>query len=268
MSLRRPHFDPAAKAARARHLTWQTGRRARRAKRQLALLVPLTAARSPPTSGARTCSVPTCPCGWRPRSCWSPWAGRWRASRPRRSCPRYSSGSIRRRPARSASSSASTFLAAAGAGGAADRRAAAEALAVGGAITAVVFGLAAQQTLGNLIAGLVLISARPFQVGDRVRLEAGGLAGQLEGVVASLDLRYTTFAQGDDSIMVRTTSCSPRRSCRCASGGRRPAGAAAAGRTPERGPGPARGAHAHRSAVSRTSASRRSTPTRSWSASR
>ena len=75
-------------------------------------------------------------------------------------------------------------------------------LAVGGAITAVVIGLAAQQTLGNLIAGMVLISARPFRVGDRVRLQAGGLAGQLEGVVASLGLLYTTFAQGQDSIMV------------------------------------------------------------------
>src|SRR3954468_23608863 len=75
-------------------------------------------------------------------------------------------------------------------------------LAVGGAITAVVIGLAAQQTLGNLIAGLVLISVRPFKVGDRVRLQAGAVAGQLEGVVSSLGLLYTTFAQGQDSIMV------------------------------------------------------------------
>jgi small-conductance mechanosensitive channel len=75
-------------------------------------------------------------------------------------------------------------------------------LAVGGAITAVVIGLAAQQTLGNLIAGVVLISVRPFKVGDRVRLQAGGLAGQIEGVVASLGLLYTTFAAGQDSIMV------------------------------------------------------------------
>jgi small conductance mechanosensitive channel len=75
-------------------------------------------------------------------------------------------------------------------------------LVVGGAITAVVVGLAAQQTLGNLIAGMVLIAARPFKVGDRVRLQAGGLAGQLEGNVASLGLLYTTFAQGEDSIMV------------------------------------------------------------------
>jgi small conductance mechanosensitive channel len=75
-------------------------------------------------------------------------------------------------------------------------------LAVGGAITAVVVGLAAQQTLGNLIAGLVLIAARPFRVGERVRLQAGGLAGQLEGVVAAQGLMYTTFSQGQDSIMV------------------------------------------------------------------
>ena len=75
-------------------------------------------------------------------------------------------------------------------------------LAVSGAIVAVVFGLAAQQTLGNLIAGVVLISARPFKVGDRVRLQSGHLAGELEGVVASLGLLYTTFARGDDSIMV------------------------------------------------------------------
>jgi small conductance mechanosensitive channel len=35
-----------------------------------------------------------------------------------------------------------------------------------------------------------------------VRLQAGGLAGQIEGVVASLGLLYTTFAQGQDSVMV------------------------------------------------------------------
>jgi small conductance mechanosensitive channel len=75
-------------------------------------------------------------------------------------------------------------------------------LAVGGAFTAVIFGLAAQQTLGNLIAGTVLLSARPFRVGDRVRLQGGQLAGQIEGVVSSLGLLYTTFASGEDSIMV------------------------------------------------------------------
>ncbi len=78
----------------------------------------------------------------------------------------------------------------------------AKTLALGGAFTAVIFGLAAQQTLGNLIAGTVLLSARPFRVGERVRLQGGGVAGQLEGVVSSLGLLYTTFASGEESTMV------------------------------------------------------------------
>jgi small-conductance mechanosensitive channel len=75
-------------------------------------------------------------------------------------------------------------------------------IAVGGGFTAVIFGLAAQQTLGNLIAGTVLLSARPFRVGERVRLQGGALAGQVEGIVSSLGLLYTTFAAGDDQVLV------------------------------------------------------------------
>ena len=75
-------------------------------------------------------------------------------------------------------------------------------LLVGGAFTAVIIGLAAQQTLGNVIAGTVLLSAQPFRVGERVRLQGGPLAGQIEGTVSSLGLLYTTFATGEDSIMV------------------------------------------------------------------
>jgi small-conductance mechanosensitive channel len=77
-----------------------------------------------------------------------------------------------------------------------------ETLAVGGAFTAVIIGLAAQQTVGNLFAGIVLLSARPFRVGDRVRLHAGSVAGTVEGVVSSLGLLYTTFSQREDLIMV------------------------------------------------------------------
>ena len=77
-----------------------------------------------------------------------------------------------------------------------------ETLAVGGAVTAVVLGLAAQQTIGNLFAGTVLLSARPFRVGDRVRLTGGAIGGELEGIVSSLGLLYTTLADGDDDILV------------------------------------------------------------------
>jgi small conductance mechanosensitive channel len=75
-------------------------------------------------------------------------------------------------------------------------------LAVGGAFTAVVLGLAAQQTLGNLFAGLVLLSTRPFRVGERVRLTGGVLAGSIEGIVGSLGLFYTTLVSGADRTLV------------------------------------------------------------------
>ncbi len=75
-------------------------------------------------------------------------------------------------------------------------------LAVGGAFTAVVLGLAAQQTLGNLFAGMVLLTARPFQVGERVRLQAGAVGGFTEGIVSSLGLLYTTLARGEDRSMI------------------------------------------------------------------
>jgi small conductance mechanosensitive channel len=75
-------------------------------------------------------------------------------------------------------------------------------LAVGGAFTAVILGLAAQQTLGNVFAGMVLLSARPFRVGERVRLQAGAVGGSVEGIVSSLGLLYTTLTRGADQIMV------------------------------------------------------------------
>jgi len=77
-----------------------------------------------------------------------------------------------------------------------------QALALGGAFTAVIFGLAAQQTFGNLVAGTVLLSARPFRVGERVRLQGGPIGGQIEGTVSSRGLLYTTFATGEDAILV------------------------------------------------------------------
>jgi small conductance mechanosensitive channel len=87
-------------------------------------------------------------------------------------------------------------------------------LVVGGAVAAAILGLAAQQTLGNLVAGLVILSARPFSLGDRIRLRGGNIGD--EGTVSSLGLLYTTLipsrqgigmpqtvmAQGDGHIMV------------------------------------------------------------------
>jgi small conductance mechanosensitive channel len=77
-----------------------------------------------------------------------------------------------------------------------------KALAVGGGFTAVVVGLAAQQTLGNAFAGMVLLTARPFRVGERVRLQAGALGGQLDGVVSELGLLYTVLSVGNERMMI------------------------------------------------------------------
>src|SRR3954462_3219934 len=75
-------------------------------------------------------------------------------------------------------------------------------LAVGGAVTAIVLGLAAQQTIGNVFAGLLILSVQPFRVGERVQFRAGALGGVLEGTVTQLGLLYTTLLEGDDTILV------------------------------------------------------------------
>jgi small conductance mechanosensitive channel len=80
------------------------------------------------------------------------------------------------------------------------------ALAAGGAFTAIIVGLAAQQTLGNVFAGIVLVAAHPFGVGDSVRLQAGALAGEIEGVVSSFGLLYTTLVRGADRTSVPNTA--------------------------------------------------------------
>jgi small-conductance mechanosensitive channel len=75
-------------------------------------------------------------------------------------------------------------------------------LLVGGAITGVVLGIAAQQALGNLFAGLVLLFTRPYVVGERVLVRSGALNGPLEGTITAIGLLYTTLQmdQGPTNI--------------------------------------------------------------------
>jgi len=63
-------------------------------------------------------------------------------------------------------------------------------LLVGGALTSVFIGIAAQQALGNVFAGMVLLLAHPFRVGDSVRFQAGALWGQLDGTVIEIGITY------------------------------------------------------------------------------
>ena len=67
-------------------------------------------------------------------------------------------------------------------------------LVLGGAITTVFLSIAAQQALGNVFAGLVLVFARPFKVGDKIRLQAGALGGTLDGTVTDIGITYVRFS--------------------------------------------------------------------------
>jgi small-conductance mechanosensitive channel len=73
-------------------------------------------------------------------------------------------------------------------------------LLVGGAVTGVLLGIAAQQSLGNVFAGLVLLFASPFRVGDRVRFRAGALSGEIEGVVTDLSLTYVMVQTDEGAV--------------------------------------------------------------------
>ena len=75
-------------------------------------------------------------------------------------------------------------------------------LLLGGALTGVVIGIAAQQALGNVFAGLMLLLARPFNVGDTIRVRSGSLGGELVGTVTGMGLTYVSLDTADGILAV------------------------------------------------------------------
>jgi Mechanosensitive ion channel, beta-domain len=73
-------------------------------------------------------------------------------------------------------------------------------LLVGGAITGIIVGIAAQQSLGNIFAGLVLLLARPYVIGESIRVRSGALGGPIDGTVVGMDLLYTTLATDEGAV--------------------------------------------------------------------
>lgn len=67
---------------------------------------------------------------------------------------------------------------------------------IGAGFLGIVLGLAAQQTLGNLIAGFVLMFAKPFTIGDWVQI------GEQEGVVTDITIMTTRIRTFDDETVV------------------------------------------------------------------
>jgi small conductance mechanosensitive channel len=90
-------------------------------------------------------------------------------------------------------------------------------------VASVVVGLAAQSTLGNLIAGVSLVLYRPFKIGDRVQVSAP--SGLETGLIVNIDLGYTLLRTPDQRLLVipnstiasqssiNLTALPPRTSC-------------------------------------------------------
>jgi small-conductance mechanosensitive channel len=77
-----------------------------------------------------------------------------------------------------------------------------ERLLVGAGLAGVVFGIAAQQSLGNVFAGLVLLMARPFEVGNHIRIRSGALGGIFDVWVVDMSLTYVTVRTDDGLLKI------------------------------------------------------------------
>ena len=75
-------------------------------------------------------------------------------------------------------------------------RAVAGGLLASGAILGLVIGLAAQRTLSNFVAGVMIGMAQPIRLGDRIAVTAGA------GVVEEIGLVYTRIRQDDRTRLV------------------------------------------------------------------
>lgn len=64
------------------------------------------------------------------------------------------------------------------------------------AVLAAIIGFAAQQTIGNMVAGVQIAVSQPIKIGDRVSFE------EVEGRVVDISLSYTYVDPGDASSIV------------------------------------------------------------------
>ncbi|HVA92869.1 MAG TPA: mechanosensitive ion channel domain-containing protein [Chloroflexota bacterium] len=76
-------------------------------------------------------------------------------------------------------------------------------IAVSGAVTGVVVGIAAQASLSNAVAGVVILFSRPFRTGQFVTVRSAAFAGsEYTGEVGEITLFYTKLFSGPQEIHV------------------------------------------------------------------
>ena len=71
-------------------------------------------------------------------------------------------------------------------------------LLASGGIVAVVVGLAAQETVGNLISGFMIITFRPFHIGDLIRVNNG----EYVGTVVEITVRHTIIETFENTRVI------------------------------------------------------------------
>jgi small conductance mechanosensitive channel len=76
-------------------------------------------------------------------------------------------------------------------------------IALSGAVTGVIVGIAAQASIANVVAGIVILFSRPFRSGQFVTVRAAAFAGsEYSGEVGEITLFYTTIFSGKQEIRV------------------------------------------------------------------
>jgi small-conductance mechanosensitive channel len=71
-----------------------------------------------------------------------------------------------------------------------------EALVASLGLTGFALGFALRDAIANVLAGVLILSYRPFRYGDRIAVSG------FEGVVVDIDLRYTTINDGDKRHLI------------------------------------------------------------------
>jgi small-conductance mechanosensitive channel len=74
-------------------------------------------------------------------------------------------------------------------------------LLIGAGVAGIILGVAAQQSLSNVFAAIVMLFARPFVVGDQIRIRSG-VTGVLDVKVLGIGLTYVTVMTDDGVLRV------------------------------------------------------------------
>jgi small-conductance mechanosensitive channel len=75
-----------------------------------------------------------------------------------------------------------------------------QSLLVGGALAGVIIGIAAQQSLANFFAGVILLVVRPFNIGDDVVMRSGPLGGEYSGLVTGMSIFYVNLLTDNGNV--------------------------------------------------------------------